>query len=234
MSKYRLLITFVLVSLMASVPSKAQTCNGPGKARWPIKTSLAEGISANGPGQAISLDKLLALAAPPGVKDDDPQYQDSRIPNFDNPLAVKEGDLVTTAGWLYLVATEKDDCDYHIQVSLQARTTTDKPQPGDDCIIVEAPRPDFVSASDLSTKVGEARDYIKAKLLAGKEPSNTGSVMQKAVCVSVTGQLFYDDAHVEGGLRGKKGMSSHTLWELHPITAFTITPTSACPASGAQ
>ena len=152
---------------------------------------------------------------PPGVKDDDPRYQDSRIPKFDNPLAVKEGDLVTTAGWLYLVATEKDDCDYHIQVSLQTRTTANKPQPGDDCIIVEAPRPDFVSARDLSTKVGQVRDYIKAKLLAGKEPSNTGSVMQHAVCVSVTGQLFYDDAHIEKGeLRGKKGMTSHTLWEL--------------------
>jgi hypothetical protein len=234
MGTYKLLITGVLVSLMANVPSQAQTCNGPGKARWPIRTSLAEGISPNGPAQTIPLDKLLALAAPPGVKDDDPRYQDTRIPKFDNPLSVKEGDLMTTAGWLYLVATEEDDCDYHIQVSLQARTTTNKPQANDDCIIVEAPRPDFVSASDLSTKVGQVRDYIKAKLLAGKEPSNTGSVMQHAVCVRVTGQLFYDEAHVEGEIRGKKGMSSHTLWELHPITAFTIAPPSACPASGAQ
>ena len=145
------------------------------------------------------------------------------------------GDLVTTAGWLYLVATEKEDCDYHIQVSLQSRTTTNKPQANDDCTIVEAPRPDFISASDLSTKVGQVRDYIKAKLLAGKEPSNTGSIMQHAVCVSVTGQLFYDDAHIEKGeLRGKKGMTSHTLWELHPITGFTIATTSACPASSAQ
>jgi hypothetical protein len=55
--------------------------------------------------------------------------------------------------------------------------------------------------------------------------------MENAVCVSVTGQLFYDDAHLQGELRGKKGMSSHTLWELHPITAFTIAPKSACPAT---
>jgi hypothetical protein len=222
------------VSLVATASSNAQTCNGPGKARWPLKTSLADGVGASGPGQAIALDKLLALAAPPGVKEDDPRYQDSRIPKFDNSLGVKEGDLVTTAGWLYLVATEKDDCDYRIQVSLQARTTTNKPQESDDCIIVEAPRPDFVTASDLSTNVGQVRDYIKTKLLAGNEPSNTGSVMQHAVCVSVTGQLFYDEAHEQGEFRGNKGMSSHTFWELHPVAAFTITPASACPASSAQ
>jgi len=66
------------------------------------------------------LDKLLALGEPPAAKEDDPRYQDLRIPKFDNPLGVKEGDLVTTAGWLYLVATEKDDCDYHIQVNCRS------------------------------------------------------------------------------------------------------------------
>jgi len=229
MLKHKLLIVGVVL-LLTGATAAAQTCHGPGKARWPIKTSLPQGTSANGSGKAIPLDKLLALEPAPGVKDDDGRYQDARIPPFDNSLGVKEGDLVTTAGWLYLVATESDDCDYHIQVSLQARTTSDKPQPTDNCIIVEAPRPDFVSASDLSAQVSQERYFIKAKLLAGRDPSHTGSVMQHAVCVRITGQLFYDDAHLQGQLRGKKGMSSHTIWELHPITAFTIAPTSACPA----
>ena len=157
--------------------------------------------------------------------------KDTRIPTFDNSLGIKEGDLVTTSGWLFLVATESDDCDYHIQISPQARTTTHKPQGSDDCIIVEAPRPDFISGSDLSGSVGRIRDYIKAKLLGGKEPSNNGSVMQHAICVTVTGQLFYDDAHVGGQPRGKQHMISNTLWELHPITAFTIAPASACSSS---
>ena len=216
---------------MAGVTGVAQTCNGPGKDRWPIKTSLPQGTSASGSGRAISLDKLLTLQAAPGVKKNDERYQADRIPAFDNPLGIKEGDLVTTSGWLYLVATESDDCDYHIQISPQARTTANKPQAGDDCIIVEAPRPDFVTESDLSGSVSRARDYIKAKLLAGKEPSSSGSVMQHAVCVTATGQLFYDDAHVGGQPRGKQHMVSNTLWELHPITAFTIAPASACPSS---
>jgi len=231
MRTYKLLIASVVIGSMVSVGAAAQTCNGPGKARWPIKTSLPTGTSASGSGQTIDLGKLLALPAPPGVKDDDERFQDARIPAFNNDLQVKEGDLVTTTGWIYLVATEKDDCDYHIQISPEARTTTNKPLASDDCIIVEAPRPDFISGNDLSTKVGQERDFIKSKLLLGKEPSNTGSVMQHAVCVTVTGQLFYDDAHQTGQTRGKKLMSSHTLWELHPITAFTIAPVSACPKS---
>lgn len=229
MRTYKLLFASAVICSITSVTAVAQTCDGPGKARWPIKTSLPGGTSASASGQIITLAKLLALPAAPGVTDNDERFQDARIPAFNNDLQVKEGDLVTTTGWLYLVATEKDDCDYHIQVSLKARTTAKKPQASDDCIIVEAPRPDFVSGNDLSAKVSQERAYIKSKLLLGKEPSNNGSVMQHPVCVTVSGQLFYDDAHEAGQLRGKKGMSSHTLWELHPIKAFTIAPASACP-----
>jgi hypothetical protein len=38
--------------------------------------------------------------------------------------------------------------------------------------------------------------------------------------VTVTGALFYDDAHVGDQPRGKKGMKASTLWELHPVTAI--------------
>jgi len=210
----------------------AQTCNGPGKARWPIKTSLPQGTSPSGQGKSVELQTLLTLPAAPGVKDNDPRYQDARIPAFANDLNLKEGDLVTTTGWLYLVATETDDCDYHIQISPEPRTTSNPPQETDNCMIVEAPRPDFASATDLSSDLTQERDLIKEKVLAGKEPSNSGSVMQHAVCVTVTGQLFYDDAHESSGpARGKQHMSSHTLWELHPITSFKFAPASSCPKS---
>jgi len=226
-----LLIAIALLCSMPTLTVTAQTCNGPGKARWPIKTSLPEGASASASGKTVALAKLLALPPAPDVTDNDKRFQDARIPAFANDLKLKEGDLVTTTGWLYLVATEKDDCDYHIQISLEPRTTTDKPQESDDCLIVEAPRPDFASGDALTANVTTERDFIKTKILAGKEPSSTASVMQHPVCVTATGQLFYDDAHESGQLRGKKHMSSHTLWELHPITSFKFAPTSACPAS---
>lgn len=76
------------------------------------------------------------------------------------------------------------------------------------------------------------RDYIKTKILKDNEPSNRGSVMVHAVCVRATGQLFYDDAHLgkngQKEPRGKKGMQSRTLWELHPISDFKVVPSSAC------
>jgi len=86
--------------------------------------------------------------------------------------------------------------------------------------------------ADLKQTLSTLRDFIKTKILKGNEPSNTGSVMVHPVCVRVAGQLFYDDAHLkkngESELRGKKGMSSKTLWELHPITNFQIVQSTAC------
>ena len=65
---------------------------------------------------------------------------------------------------------------------------------------------------------------IKTKMLAGKDPSVSGSVMQHPVYVTVTGILFYDDSHVGDAPRGKKGMKAATLWELHPVTAIAFAP----------
>ena len=174
---------------------------------------------------------LLALEDPPGVQLNDARYQDARIPQFANSLNAKEGDILQTTGWLYLVATETD-CDYHIQISNQPRTTTNKPTPQDNCIVVEAPKPDFVSNPNLQQNLSTVRSYIKTKILKGREPSTMGSVMIHAVCVRVTGQLFYDDAHLRANgqkeLRGKRGMHSQTLWELHAITDFQIVPSTSC------
>jgi hypothetical protein len=44
--------------------------------------------------------------------------------------------------------------------------------------------------------------------------------MQHPPFVAVTGQLFYDDAHVGTAPRGKKGCKAESLWEIHPITAI--------------
>lgn len=225
--------SLLLVLLSFAPPASPQSCNGPGHERWPIKTSIPAKVDLS-KSKEVALADLLALPQAPGVKHNDSRFANDRIPAFDNSLNVKEGDLLTTTGWLFLVATEKDDCDYHIQISPVSRTTTNKPAASDDCLIVEAPKPDFVDNADLQDAVTTVRSYISTKLLRGKEPANAGSVMIHPVCVKVTGQLFYDDAHVGSSgpeLRGKRDMVSHTLWELHPITSFTIVPAASCPAS---
>jgi hypothetical protein len=227
-----LLICFVCTCCAATISAQS-TCNGPGKERWAIKTSLADGTDITH-SKKIGLNDLLALVQPAGVTNNDPRYSDARIPTFSNSLNVKEGDIIRTTGWIYVVATESD-CDYHIQISNQPRTlSTNPPTATDDCMIVEVPRPDFISDTTLNTAATNVRNYVKTKLTKGNEPSSTshGSVMIHAVCAQVTGQLFNDDAHLKhdgtAELRGKGGMHSKTLWELHSIVGFTIVPASQC------
>lgn len=223
-------VVLTLFSFVMTPGLFAQTCSGPGTERWPVKVSLASAANPDKP-KTVALNDLLALGDPPGVTHNDHRYQDARIPAFSNTLNVEEGGILQTTGWLYLVATEKD-CDYHIQISNKPRTTADPPTPDDDCLIVEAPKPDFVDNADLKQRLSSLREYIKAKILRNAEPSNRGSVMVHPVCVQATGQLFYDDAHLGANgqkeLRGKRNMQSHTLWELHPLTDFKIVQSSAC------
>jgi len=232
-SRFTAILILFLCAFCASTSSAQSTCNGPGKERWAIKTSLADGTDITH-SKKIGLNDLLALAQPAGVTNNDPRYSDARIPTFSNPLNVKEGDIIRTIGWIYVVATETD-CDYHIQISNQPRTlSTNPPVATDDCMIVEVPRPDFVSDGTLNTAATNVRNYVKTKLKKGNEPSSTshGSVMIHAVCAQVTGQLFNDDSHLKhdgtAELRGKGGMHSKTLWELHSIVGFTIVPASQC------
>lgn len=49
-----------------------------------------------------------------------------------------------------------------------------------------------------------------------------GSIMQHPPFLTVTGQLFYDDAHVGDQPREKKGCKAETLWEIHPITSIGL------------
>src|SRR5215469_1874186 len=205
----------ICLSLMAGLTASAASlpCLKPGTERWPVKTSLAKGAGT----KSMTLADALNLPKLDDVAKDDKRYQSARIPS--KPVA--EGTLVTLSGWLYLIGFESDDCDFHIQISPQPRTTTDKPTADDNCIIVEVPSGQY--ATTITGQVEEVRQWVVDNLL-GKVDPKIGSVhvMSHPVFVTVTGALFYDDAHEylsNGGTgRGKKGMESKTLWELHPLT----------------
>jgi hypothetical protein len=225
MPKLALLACLLFASACAADPLP---CLKPGSARWPIKTSLPTGAtSVTMPlANALSDSTLPSLQ---NVKVNDARYQTHRI--LDQPI--HENKLVTISGWLYLVAFESDDCDFHIQISLQPRTASDKPTKADNCIIIELPSGQYAADQQLGAKFETLRQWVVAKLLAGTPPKiGSVHVMQHPVYIRVTGALFYDDAHqykadhTTG--RGKKGMDSKTLWELHPITklAFATKPGS--------
>jgi hypothetical protein len=213
----------VLIVLFVSLVSFVWAASGlnPGKSRWSIKTSVPENVDL-AQAKEVDLSALIALEAPSDVKKNDPRYQDKRIPKFENSLNLKEGDIISVEGWLHLVALENDskyhrDGDYHIQISGSRDS-------GDNCLIVEVPRPEkaFVDSAEIRKTSEKVRAFIKNKLLRGKEPSTSGSVMQHPPYVKVTGQLFFDDAHVGDPARGKKKMKAATLWEIHPVTDMSF------------
>jgi hypothetical protein len=119
------------------------------------------------------------------------------------------------------VAGEPDG-DYHIEIS-------ETPDTFDNCLVVEVPKDDpaFVTNSpDVLAAARVVRDFVKARLLTGADPTGKVLIMQRPPFVQVTGQLFFDDAHVaqtaKGDYRGKsinkKQLPSKTVWEIHPIT----------------
>ena len=106
--------------------------------RWPIKTSVLAGVDVSH-GTPVAYADLVKLDDPPGVGKNDHRYQAARIPAFTNALGITEGDILTTTGWLHLVAGESDG-DYHIQIS-------DSQDSQVSCLIAEVPNPDQGSAS---------------------------------------------------------------------------------------
>jgi hypothetical protein len=205
--------TWTLTAILA-----ASSCAlfGQGKERWSVKTSVPEGTNFAKPTK-VALADLMALKDVEGVTHNDKRYEDERLPAKSGDK-FPEGMLVTTTGWLHLVAQETDG-DYHIQMSDSATS-------GDPCIIVEVPDPDpkFTATASLRPKFQAVRDLIKTKMLAGKDPTSGGNVMKHPVYVTITGIVFYDDAHVGDPPRGKRGMKASTLWEVHPITSIAFAP----------
>ena len=189
---------------------------GQGVERWSVKTSVPEGTDFAKP-VTVPLADLLALTDVEGVGHNDKRYESVRMPAKPGEK-YPEGMLVSTTGWLHLVAGETDG-DYHIQMS-------DSADSGDHCLIVEVPNEGakFTADASLRPKFAAVRELIRTKMLAGKEPVSGGNVMKHPVYVTVTGIMFYDDAHVGDEPRGKKGMKAATLWELHPVTGLAFAP----------
>ena len=114
---------FAVVASLLWFPSSILAFQ-PGKVRWPIKTSIPEGADPDHPTRVDLADLIDATKLPdaPGVTKNHAQFQAARIPKFDHPLGVAEGDILSTVGWLHLVAAEADG-DYHIQISPRTTTT---------------------------------------------------------------------------------------------------------------
>jgi hypothetical protein len=212
----KLLVAIFCTSLfISSSISQAQSLE-PGVYRWAIKTSVVSWA----PKKKATLDALLSLDNPVSTRSQVPA--DSRMAKTVDGL--KEGDIITITGWLFLVALEDDpkkhrDGDFHIQIR-------NNPDWADSCLIVEIPDSDFVSDPQLKQKCAQAREFVVSRLLNGKQPTTAGNKMTHPVFVTITGQLFFDGEHMSGPPRGKRGMHSYTCWELHPVMNMSFAPKS--------
>jgi hypothetical protein len=208
--KFPMLLAFV--ACFAGNELFAQLHLRPGVERWAIKTSLP----AHSKKRTVPLSELLALPNP--ISKESTDYDTTRIPYTVGTRSLKEGDIITTKGWIHLVALEDDgrthrDGDYHIQI----RTSEEW---ADTCLVIEIPYSPFVPDSNLATICGSARQFIKTNLLNNKEPGARGNKLDHAVFVTIKGQLFFDAPHLKGNPRGRRGMKSYTPWEIHPVTSL--------------
>jgi hypothetical protein len=209
-----LCLAFASAACGASLP-----CIKPGVERWLVKTTLPPGANT----KIMTLQDALSLPRLTDVRTNDPRFQSARITG----QAVNEDTLVTISGWLYLIGFESDDCDFHIQISPEPRTSANPPTKDDNCMIVEIPSGQY--AASIADKVDSLRQWVIDNLLQKTAPKiGSVHVMTHPVFVTVTGALFYDDSHAfqaDGGTgRGQKGMESKTLWELHPVTSLAFAP----------
>ena len=123
-----LTIAFVLGLAPAVAAQPPEEKYDPGTFRWVIKTSVPDSTNLT-PKKNVALENLLRFPHAPGVTKGTRDYLDKRIPHFANNLGLNEGDIISTTGWLHLVATEANDGDYHIQIS----TRKDSAEP---CFII--------------------------------------------------------------------------------------------------
>ncbi len=231
MKKTTLSIRFktALMAAMALMVCLVYSCNfaqetdlKPGKDRWSIKTSIPDHQVR----KTIALIDLLKLPAPVENYNRN-QYNENRIADSVklNGKYYREGDIITTFGYIHLVALEKDekksDGDYHIQI-LPGKEWTDS------CLIIEVPYPEFVkNDSGLKDSVSKARNFVNETILKGHDFNTKGKAITPAIYVKITGQLFFDGIHLNSGtLRGKhdkktnRPMHSYTCWEIHPVISF--------------
>ena len=157
------------------------------------------------------------LAPPPGVMKNDPRYASARIPPFDNPLGAREGDIVSVRGWLHCVALSKEGS-YNVHL-------TGSPHSFDQYVVIEFPDHERMADPTLRSPVQTARQFLKSQILAGKDPPREGALLGDAPYVQVTGQLFFNDAHVGDQPRpDKQGTHRASFWEIHPGLKIEFAP----------
>jgi hypothetical protein len=143
-----------VVVIMLLLVSPVVFGDEPGKARWPIKTSVSADARLDNP-KATQYADLPKLDDPPGVTKNDRRYRDALIPQFPNAHSLKEGDIILVTGWLHLVAAEPDGA-HDVQISSSADSQAQ-------CIVVEVPKDDaqYVTSGTVRQRAQTVRAFVR-------------------------------------------------------------------------
>ena len=210
------MLTIVAALAIAATSHARLVCTKPGVRLWNLKSNIPKPSSIT-KAPLIPLKDLMAMPYPDVMPKSNLNRRD-RVAAFPNPHNLTEGQMVRTRGWLRLVATEDNDCEYHMQLTL-SRTSKRS-------FIVEVSKDDATSihSAFVRSHAKTVRAFVRSTLFNGDEPPEDAKALDDPVYVEVVGQLFLDSAHSVNGQRGKAGMPAATLWELHPVLAIKRAP----------
>jgi hypothetical protein len=197
----------------AVTSAKAQLYAASSHARLTANTALKNESAKNG--KSMSLNQLLQL--PVLTK------YNSRATVKNKHAAVKfgleEGDLITTTGYVQVVATEnagKKNEVYYVQLT----TGTSRIAP---CFIIKITADQFASMASKKS-ADKAKKFIRERLVEGRVPCAGGNIMRHPVYVSITGVLAYNTARA-AEMKGshpvyqcKRSMRTGTPWELSRLS----------------
>jgi hypothetical protein len=191
-------------------------CTRVGSERWTVKTMAPHSRVVK---HAFTAVELGAFPAPPNIDQPHEKNKDSR---YTEALAdgLHEGDYVSVKGWVQLIKTAPDDCDYHIQITPDKAGTT-----GTIILEIPAPDPQHVTNATLRTQLQKTRDGIKRQLRLTKEPGGGNHIDGRAY-MEFRGALFFDGYHYPNCDGRGTGTKAVTCWEIHPVTktAFAVKP----------
>ncbi len=217
-------LAFATVGCDKAEKSEKAQGGGATETRVSVKTGLPPGADPNQP-RVLTFAEFASIPVPPGVTKNDPRYEKQRIPAFDNPLGVKEGDVVKVRGYLQVV-TLMGDGDYNFHFT--ATTSPDR------YAVVEIPDDDDIADRKLRPLVENARDALKKQALSGKDPARTpGTSMTTPLYIEITGQLYFSDTHVgDQPAPDRQGFYRATDWQIHPglMISFPTPPPTPPPA----
>lgn len=180
---------------------QAQGCDEP-HYRWSAKTDTALALRR---ATAATVSDILTRWSAPGIGPDDRCA----------PRSDRERSVYAVHGWIRRIETEKDDGDWHIELTAGATSPTDS------CIVAEIPPP------ALGAAYRRSRAQIGG-LLRGRHPDKQGD-LDPPLEVRIVGAAFYDGQHrrtsrrrdrTDGG-HGRCNSSVRALWELHPVYAVS-------------